>query len=570
MTGVAHEAPIAAPARKRRTPDVLPYIAGGLTIFVLVAFLIYPIVTTMANSFAPAGEAVAWANATFENFERFWTSMLYRRALINTLVIGVTTTFFATLVALPAAYFVARVEMRFKPLILSLSIIPLISPPFIGAYAWVILFGRSGIFTHYLNDWFGIQMPPIYGHFGVILALVLSNFTYVFLFVQGALSAVDPHLEESAKVLGASRARILRTVVLPLAIPPMLAGAMIVLIEALGEFGVPAILGGEMYVLSTLMYFQIHGYFNLNAAAAIALVNVGITLVAILILVRINKRRRFITVGTTTRRAAQHTGPLIKIIANVYVWGLLAVALLPQAVIIFTSFAERWPGTLWPLEYGWGNYVYVFNRVVQPIQNSLILASVATIACVVFGTLTGYVAERKKFAGKWALDLTIMLPFILPGIVTGVALLVTFNSGPIVLTGTAVILIIGYFVRRIAYIYRAVVAAVGQVDPKMEEASMVAGASWGRTMRKVTVPLIAPGILAGAIIVFTTLIAEMSTTVMLYSAQWKTLSIAIYERLESQEIQAAAAIGSITILLTLVLVFSATKVIGKSMSELFR
>lgn len=555
---------------ERRRPDALPWIAGGLTIFVLVVFMIYPIVMTLANSFAPAGEVVSFANATLANFERFWSSRLYQNALRNTLVIGVVVTVLSTLVALPMAYFVARVDMRFKPLILSLSIIPLISPPFIGAYAWVILFGRSGIFTHYLGEWTGLGMPPIYGYFGVILALVLSNFTYVFLFVQGALAAVDPHLEESARVMGASRARILRTIVLPLALPPMLAGAMIVLIEALGEFGVPAILGGEMYVLSTLMYFQIHGFFNLNGAAAIALVNVAITLVAILFLIRVNRKRRFITVGSTTRRAAQHTGRGIRIVANVYVWGLLTLALLPQAVILFTSFAERWPGTLWPTAYGWGNYRYVFSRVLEPMQNSLILATVATVACVIFGTLTGYVAERKKFAGKWALDLTIMLPFILPGIVTGVALLVTYNSGPIVLTGTALILVIGYFVRRIAYIYRSVVASVAQVDPKMEEASTVTGATWGYTMRKVTVPLIAPGILAGSIIVFTTLISEMSTTVMLYSAQWKTISIAIYERLESQEIQAASAIGSITILVTLVLVFSATKVIGKSMSDMFR
>lgn len=554
----------------RRGPDVLPWIAGGLTLFVLVAFMAYPIVKTMANSFAPAGEALDFANATFANFERFWTSRLYQNALRNTLIIGLAVTVLSTLVALPMAYFVARVDMRFKPLILSLSIIPLISPPFIGAYAWVILFGRAGIFTHYLGEWTGLSMPPIYGYFGVILAMVLSNFTYVFLFVQGALAAVDPHLEESARVMGASRSRIVRTIVLPLAIPPMLAGAMIVLIEALGEFGVPAILGGEMYVLSTLMYFQIHGFFNLNGAAAIALVNVAITLVAILFLIRVNRKRRFITVGSTTRRAVQHTGRGIRIVANCYVWGLLALALLPHAVILFTSFAERWPGTLWPIEYGWDNYRFVFSRVLEPMKNSLILATIATIACVLFGTLTGYVAERKKFAGKWALDLTIMLPFILPGIVTGVALLVTYNSGPIVLTGTAAILVIGYFVRRIAYIYRSVVAAVAQVDPKMEEASTVAGATWGHTMRKVTVPLIAPGILAGAIIVFTTLISEMSTTVMLYSAQWKTISIAIYERLESQEVQAAAAIGSITILVTLVLVFSATRVIGKSMSELFR
>jgi iron(III) transport system permease protein len=388
--------------------------------------------------------------------------------------------------------------------------------------------------------------------------------------VQGALSASDPHLEGSAKVMGASSWRILRTIVVPLIIPPMLAGALIVLIEGLGEFGVPAVLGGEIYVLSTLMYFQVNGYFNLNATAAIALVNVLITLVVIVGLLQINKRRRFVTVGTTTQRAPQHKGLAIRIIANLYVWGLLALALLPQIVIVFTSFAERWPGTLWPLEYGLANYEFVFNRVRGPLINSLILASVATVACIIFGTLTGYVAERKKFAGKWALDLTIMLPFILPGIVTGVSLLVTFNSGPIVLTGTAAIIVIGYFVRRIAYIYRSVVASVAQVDPRMEEASTVAGATWGATMRRVTIPLIAPGILAGGIIVFTTLISEMSTTVMLYSAQWKTLSITIYEQLENQDTGAAAAVGSLAILVTLVLVFMATRIIGRTMSDLFR
>jgi iron(III) transport system permease protein len=230
-----------------------------MTLFVLVAFLLYPIGTTLLNSFAPSGEKYSGSIVTIENLVRFWTSSQYKNAQIKTVIIGLAVTVLSTLVAVPVAYFVARVKMPFKPLILSLSIIPLISPPFIGAYSWVILFGRSGIVSQYLNAWFGFQMPPIYGFFGIILAMVLSHFTFVFLFVLGALTAADPHLEESARVMGASRWRVARTVILPLAIPPMLAGAMIVLIEALGEFGIPAILGGEVYVLSTLMYFQIHG-----------------------------------------------------------------------------------------------------------------------------------------------------------------------------------------------------------------------------------------------------------------------------------------------------------------------
>ena len=167
-------------------------------------------------------------------------------------------------------------------------------------------------------------------------------------------------------------------------------------------------------------------------------------------------------------------------------------------------------------------------------------------------------------------DMTIMLPFVLPGIVTGVAFLTTFNSGLIVLTGTATIIVFAYFVRRIAYMFRAVIAAINQVDEKLEEASSICGATWGYTMRRITIPLVAPGILAGGILVFTTLITEISITVMLYSARWKTISITIFEFLTSDEIQEASAVGSIAILLSLALVFVASKLIGKSMADLFR
>jgi iron(III) transport system permease protein len=163
-----------------------------------------------------------------------------------------------------------------------------------------------------------------------------------------------------------------------------------------------------------------------------------------------------------------------------------------------------------------------------------------------------------------------MLPFVLPGIVTGVAFLTTFNSGYIILTGTAAILVLAYFIRRLAYTFRSISAAISQLDNKMEEASKILGATWGTTMRKVTVPLVAPGILAGAILVFSTLITEMSITIMLYSARWKTISIAIFERLTGEEVYAACAIGSIAILLTLILVFTSSRIIGKSMAEMFQ
>jgi iron(III) transport system permease protein len=557
------------PEQEKRI-DWLPYVVGAVTIFVLFAFLLYPIGKSILSSFVENGDTLEFSNYTLLNFENFFSNMLYKNALYHSLIVAVGVTILSTSIALPAAYALSRISLPFRGILLSLSVIPLISPPFIGAYSWVTLLGRSGIVTHYVDSWFGIELPSIYGAFGIILALTLSYFPYVLLIVQGALSAADPFIEENAHVMGASRSRILRTVTFPLIIPSIAAGGIIVFVKALGNFGVPAILGGEYYVLPTLIYFQVHGYFNLNGAAAIALVNVFIVLGAILILTKINKKRGYVTVTSGSRRSVQITDFGPRVFANVYCWGLMFLALLPHMMVVFQSFVERWPGTLFPTQYGFANYGRIIGEMQTPFTNSLILATVATIMCVVFGTLASYTSVRRKFFGKWALDLTIMLPFVLPGIVTGVAYLTTFNSGILVLSGTSAILVLAYFVRRIAYVFRTVTAAISQVDIKLEEASLVCGASWGWTMKKITIPLVAPGIVAGAILVFSTLISEMSVTIMLYSAKWKTISIAIYEYVVSDELFDASAMGSITIVVTLLLVLLSSKLLGKSMAEMFR
>ena len=550
--------------------DWLPYLTGILTVFILFAFLLYPISKSVISSFIKSGETIDFANFTFYNFERFFISIAYRKAFIHSMVVSLAATLFSTLLALPAAFAISRISMPFRNVLLSISVIPLISPPFIGAYSWITLFGKSGIITHYLQTWFGIEMPIIYGPTGIILALSLSYYPYVLLIVQGSLAAADPYIEESALVMGAPRWRIMRTITFPLVIPSIAAGAIIVFIKALGNFGVPAILGGEYYVLPTMIYFQVHGFFNLNGASAIAMVNVLLTLLAILLMSHVNKGRGHVTVTGSTRRAVQINGLGARIFANTFCWGLLLIALTPHIMVFYSSFAVRWIGTLFPTEFGFDNYFRILSEVQAPFTNSIILASSATVICVVFGTLTAYTSVRRRFFGKWALDLTIMLPFVLPGIVTGVAFLTTFNSGWIILSGTSTILILAYCVRRIAYIFRTVSAALGQVDNKLEEASAICGATWGRTMRKITLPLVSPGIIAGGILVFATLISEMSVTIMLYSARWKTMSIAIYEYVIADELLDASAMGSIAIVATLLLVFLSSKIIGKSMAEMFR
>ena len=556
--------------RKKRSIDWFPIVIGVLTMAMTLIFLVYPIFRAVVGAFVPNGEVLALANLSTVNFERFFVSASYQRAFWHSLAVGLAATGVATLLALPLAYAVARIDIPFRRAVVALSVLPLISPPFIGAYSWIILLGRNGLITRFIAQTFDIQLPSIYGPFGVIAALALGYFPYVFLIVQGALASSDPYVEEAARMMGASRWRVLRTITFPSILPSIAAGMLIVFIKVLGDFGVPSILGAEYQVLPTLIYYQIHGFFNLNAAAAIAMVNVALTVGALGVLAWVNRRRTFATITGVARASKRATGIGAKLVAGGYVAVILFVALLPQITVVVSSFVERWSGSRIPQIWGFGNFARIFTNLNQPVINSLLLGGAATILCVVFGTVTAYYVSRRRFFGRWALDLTIMLPFVLPGLVVGVAYLVGFNDGWIILTGTATILVLAYFTRRAAYIFRSVQAAVGQIDGKLEEASTLCGADWATTMRRVVIPLITPAILAGAILVFATLLGEISVTILLFSAKWKTISIAIYEYVLSDELHNASAMGTVAIVMTLVLVLGASRLVGRSMADLFR
>jgi iron(III) transport system permease protein len=239
-------------------------------------------------------------------------------------------------------------------------------------------------------------------------------------------------------------------------------------------------------------------------------------------------------------------------------------------MVALYSLSLSWGDTLLPSRYGFDNYRDVGVEAAVTMGNSVVLSGVATIICVLFGAVAAYATVRGRTVAKWAVDLTIMLPFVLPGLVVGVAFLAAFNEPPLLLTGTAAILILAYFTRRVAFVFRSAVTAVTQIDSKIEEASTICGASWGFTMRRVIVPLLAPGLLAAAILVFATLIGEISATVLLYSANWKPISIAIYERVLGNELPKASALGTICNVATLVLIMTASRLAGRSMSDMFR
>ena len=550
--------------------ELTPYLILGLALIILVVFIAYPLSKVVFNSFIELGDAPTLGNLTLANFSQFSTSTLYRSAFFNTLTVGLFCVLFSCLIGIPMAYFVAKTETPLKTFFLTLGTLPLILPPFVGAYSWVLLFGRQGVVNYFLDVAFGITLPDIYGPVGVIIAITMSTYPFIFLLTYGALVSADPFIEESAEIMGASRWRVIRTVTLPLVIPAVVAGALIVFMRSVGNFGVPAILGGNFYVLPTLIYFQVTGFFNLNAAGAIAMVNVVLVAAAILLSQYVTAKRSYVTITSTTQAARISSSKFLKWVGFLFCLGVIFFSLLPHLTVIFTSFTEGWAGTRYPTEFSLRNYRRIFEIALAPIKNSLFLSTTATLIAAVIGTLLSYINVRKNLRARWILDLTVMLPFILPGIVVGVAILVGFSSGLLILSGTWMIMVIGFFIRRMPYIFRSTTASLSQIDVAVEEASAITGASWLTTFRKITLPLMAPGILAGAVISFSTLMGELSTTVILYSARWKTITVTIVEYLFSANIGPAYALGTILIVLVLSAIFLANRILGRRMSQMFK
>jgi iron(III) transport system permease protein len=550
--------------------ELAPCLVLGLALTILVLFIVYPLSKVILNSFIEKGDVLSLQNLTMTNFSQFSTSTLYKNALVNTLTVGFLCVLFSCLIGIPMAYFVAKTETPFKAFFITLGTLPLILPPFVGAYSWILLFGRQGVVNYFLNEGFGFTLPDIYGAPGVIIAITLSTYPFVFLLTYGALISADPFIEESAEIMGASRWKVIRTVTLPLVIPAIVASALIVFMRAVGNFGVPAILGGNFYVLPTLIHFQVVGFFDLNAAGAIAMVNVALVGFAIILSQYVTARRSYVTITSTTQAARISSSKTLKWVGTLFCFTVVFFSLLPHLTVIITSFTEGWAGTRYPTKFSLQNYRKIFEIAIKPITNSLFLATTATLIASVIGTLLSYINVRKSFRARWILDLTVMLPFVLPGIVVGVAILIGFSSGLLILSGTWMIMVVGYFIRRMPYIFRSTTASLSQIDVAVEEASSITGAPWFTTFRKITLPLMAPGILAGAVISFSTLMGELSTTVILYSARWKTITVAIVEYLFSATIGPAYALGTILIVLVLSAISVANRILGRKMSQMFK
>jgi iron(III) transport system permease protein len=511
----------------------------------LALFLLYPLWIVLEASLVDATSGAL----TWEPYRRILASKYYLGSLENSLVAGALSMVCASAIGVPLAFCLARVDIPGKSLLMTLASLPLVLPSFVSAYALVLLFGHAGVITLALHR-MGIPVGDIYGMAGIVIVFTLTLYPYVLMPTVAGFKAIDISVEESARNLGASRWRVFRTVLLPIVVPSVLAGALLVFIETLENFGVPSVLAEDRPFLSLDIFKLFAGESDSNPAAAGALSTllVAITIAVLLLQRRYLAKRRFAT-------GARRTPPVIplsrpwRLLATAYGWGVVLLSLLPFGAVLVISFLQfSGPVLSWHLSLG--NYATLLHGSYQPLYSTGILATATALAATLLGAPIGYVLVRHRSKLSTLLDMVAIVPFAVSGTVLGIGMIIAFNSGPVVLTGGWLILVLAYVVRKLPFSIRSSSAIVHQIDPSLEEASINLGVSPFKTFITLTVPMMAGGMIGGMVLVWVTVAAELSSTIVLYSSRWATMTVLMFQALEGTAPGQSAAAAAILILFT--------------------
>ena len=539
-----------------RRPDFWTFVKF-LVIASMCLFIVYPFYTILTKSiFSDKVEGV-----TLYNFTRFFTKKYYYEPLIRSIVVCSTTVLTSTLIGVPIAYVLTRYNVPGKQLVHILIIMSLMSPPFIGAYSWIILAGRQGIVAKLFTA-LGLGAPTIYGKGGIIFVFTLHLFPYVYLYTSGAMNSIDASLEEAAENLGMSKLKRIWTVTLPVVLPSILAGCVMVFMTCLADFGTPMLIGEGYTVLPVLVYneYMSESATNPYMASALSVVIVSCSLLVLAFQKLVIDKRNYQMSSLRPPKETELHG-IKRFLVSLPIYIVVFLAFLPQIVVICQSFIERsFSGMVKGINFK--NYQFISAKLADNIKNTYLFSIIAIVFIIIVGILVSYILVRKKGKVANAIDTLIMFPYVIPGSVLGIGLIIAFNRKPIVLVGTAAIMIISYVIRKLPYTVRSGTGFLYQMDPFVEEASINLGVSPLKTFFTVTARMMLPGVMSGAVISWITCINELSSSIMLYSGKTSTIAIAIYQEVTHMNDGPASALATIltvTSMISLIIVFRLTK-----------
>ena len=529
-----------------------PAIAGLMIAFFLLLFLIVPVGQVIFVAFQDPNTG----SFTLINFADFFGNSLFVESFFNSFYVASMSVIVASIIAMPLAYFTTRFNFSGALLIQTLGIIPLIMPPFVGAVAMQLLFGANGSINLLLEEYLGFTIPFMEGLNGVILVESVHYFPFILINLSAALNNIDRAMEESAQNLGAHGTRLFRRIVFPLAMPGYVAGAALVFIKVFDDLGTPLLLNINN-MLAPQAYLRISSIGIADPMGyVISVILVGFSLLSLWISLLALKDKDYATVqkgGGGLMRRDLRTWEKVGCYGVVIL--ILLLVLSPHIGLTLLSFGTVWSFAVIPDGFTFDHYTTVFDTASQYITNTLLYAGIAALLDVILATSIAYIVWRTKLVGRKWLDYGATAALAVPGVVLGIGYLRTYHSFdvPIInepLASWWVIIVIAMTIRRLPYALRACIAAIQQVSVMLEEAAENLGATKGRTVWRIVVPLMSGGILAGFVTSFATASVELSATIMLVAKDSDApLAFGIYEFMQSTSGRGpGAALGIIAVL----------------------
>ena len=514
--------------------------AMTLVSFVLLFVIVFiPIFMIVYNAFFFEGKF------DIEMFQTVVFSKDNVEAMTNTVIIGVAVTVFGTIVGLFYAWLLGRSDIPCKGLMRALFMIPYMFPPFFGAMAWdMLLSGRGGYVNTWLMNTFGFETAPlnINSLWGIIFVEVSYYFPFVFMQVVSALERMDPTLEESARIAGASQGTVIRKITIPLVTPAISAGALLILISSLAHFGVPAILG---FSNSILLVFVV--------AMALILQKIVLSSGSYDIIKGKSMRPTLIKL-----RGAKYPLLFLSVIT------LIVIVLVPLIMIFLEGLVKAYGLPLIPENFTLENFqnLATSKATMDSIRNSLFLSISAGVICMFLGVMVAYVVIKIKPRGKEILEMLSVLPYSIPGTVLAIGVILAWSGAlwGISLYNTIWIILVAYMARYLSFSMKSASASLQQVHPSLEEAARACGASHTESLKDVTLPLIRPAMVAGFFLIFLPSMRELTTSILLYGPYTRTLGVQIFALRDSGQIPQASALAAIAILIIIVCNFIVTQI----------
>lgn len=536
--------------RKKLMGDPIMVSTIVVLITFLTLFILYPLAMLLVDSVVSEG------GVSLDTFKRIFQLPTFNTAISNTMKIGFLVGILSTLIGLLFAY--VEVYLKMNPvtggLFKVVSLLPVVSPPFVLSLSMIMLFGKAGIITRHL---LGIYDNSVYGYWGIVIVQTLTFFPVCYMMLKGLLKNIDPSLEEAARDMGASRWRVFMNVTLPLLLPGLGNAFLVTFIESIADFANPMIIGGSYDTLATTIFLQITGAYDKAGAAAMAVVLLAITLLMFAVQKYYLEAKTASTLtGKASRARMLIEDKSVKIPLTIFCTLVAAFVILMYICVPIGAFFPTWGRKFFPLTGKWFKLVFTRYKGFKAFRDSFLLSLIAAPITALLSMIISYLVVKRKFRGKGFIEAVSMLAMAVPGTVLGVGYIRGFSGGVFHsgflqgLYGTGAILVIVFIVRSLPTGTRSGISALRQIDKSIEESAYDMGADSFRVFTTVTLPLIKDSFLSGLVTAFVRSITAISAIILLVTPSFLLITVQINEFAEKGEYSLACAFATLLILIT--------------------